>query len=317
MKKCLSLPDVDEHILTIPVRYNSKNALDVLVLDDTTKHDKLLYQDESAIDQSWFQAQRFFLMGLDDIRKNAITLYTTPVGDSLMTNLKNKYFDVVDNVRFLNELESNKAHPLVEKDTTTDIIEKQLLAFRELIKTVINDAPPLRKPIRLFRAIASTRDKIQAVGGHVLLSTTYAPFSGTIRQFSQGDCCVFEMLAGAGTKALWLQPISSRPNEFEILLHSDLCKISDNSTPIDKETRTYKTGQEEISSEMMDKLLSKTLTPDEMNSLLNRPTVRVCESIELATYEVTVGPLEGGRRRKTFRKKRAIRKRKQTKRTRR
>lgn len=144
---------------------------------------------------------------------------------------KHSYRGIVDNKTFqeilLEYLSSNTFNyrtyllnvvlvPLMKKEFVMKLIQN----YAESIQNMINNAPPTKKKMTLYRGLRKDYvfEKKQGVffknEGFLSVTNKYSTTAG----FMTGDCCFHYITVLPGTKMLWMAGLSKVPREGEFLL---------------------------------------------------------------------------------------------------
>jgi hypothetical protein len=232
-------------------------TLNVDVSNNPNKHAEYAYQD-SDLDFAWFKSQADWLAGLDEPSLFLLKSYTF-YGDRFI----NAYARISDEKKLIEELarllvefkrserwgyeKPNIFAPRPLETVTRSNILKIVEEFYNRIGELFRRAPPLNKPMRVFRGLsmgeASTMPgglpegkqyPIKPLEG--VVSTSFDPvtalsFMTTVHNSKWSktqSCCLMDIVLRPGVQAIWLDPVTLIPEmiEREIVYFAPLTQTS-------------------------------------------------------------------------------------------
>ena len=100
---------------------------------------------------------------------------------------------------------------------------KVMYLFRDDLKRIIDDSPPLKKKMIVYRGVKNDYmlkgSKNQMYTNNCFISTSLNPYSAL--EFANDKCCFKRIVLYPGQKALFISGLSYYPNEVEFLLNVD------------------------------------------------------------------------------------------------
>jgi hypothetical protein len=237
----------------------------IRITADRTKHETLLYQDDS-FDFFWFFKQANFLDGLTDRELFLLKSYTRN-GDEVINGLfRLKGQELVKELmRMVKHLQSpsgrsetriNIFDPVkLETINESNVVQVSTKYANEVFE-IFKKAPPVENPMRVFRGLKPDliEDNFKVFPLRGITSTTYNPMSSTLDTYTRNydkikatapslyeditkkfveagkpmpsNCCVYDIILRPGVRAIWLEPISQFPGEQEIVLLPSIIQAS-------------------------------------------------------------------------------------------
>jgi hypothetical protein len=285
-----SMINIIEQARIVWSKYNLEDD-ELFITEDRTKHDSLLYQDDS-LDFSWFSNQAKFIDGLTDRETFLLKTYTRN-GDEVINSLfKLKGRELVDTLmKTVTHLKTpdRKGKPRVnifdpvklETITPANVVTISSKYANEVI-SIFNKAPPVENTLRVFRGLRPNNDdgKLTVFPLRGITSTTYNPMDKVLTTYSDmhdvvkgidnkgkslpPNCCVYDMILRRGVKAIWLEPITEFPGEQEIVLLPTLIQASYShpklKTYYPKDSGYYQSVQVQTYDVIINPIVGKTFT---------------------------------------------------------
>ena len=184
-------------------------------------HGDFLFQD-STIDMDFFNRQKEFVEGLTKPDLDILFSYTKNGAYLINYYLRHSITDqqLFDYTKKF----QGDIGPIKQTEITLQNIRPSVKAYVESFERVFNKVPRLTKPLRLFRGLIP-RDHYDPRKDGLLSptldywSTTYAPNDSSAPDiFTEGSCCMIEIVATPGVRVLWVEPFSHHKEEREIIL---------------------------------------------------------------------------------------------------
>ena len=261
----------------------------LFITTDRTKHDSLLYQDDS-FDFSWFFKQSKFIDSLTDRETFLLKTYTRN-GDEVINSLfklkGNELIDELMNIvnylkrpRSGSEPRINIFDPVKLETITPRNVISVSTTYANEVMNIFNKAPPLENILRVFRGLKpdNNNNKLTVFPLRGITSTTYNPMSSTLNTYSlmyrniknnndtpvPSSCCVYDMILRPGVKAIWLEPMSEFQGEQEIILLPTIIQASYShpklKTYYPKQTSNYQPIQIQTYDVIINPITGKTFT---------------------------------------------------------
>jgi hypothetical protein len=227
---------------------------EIYMTDDRTKHDTLLYQDDS-LDLFWFKKQALFIDGLTDREVFLLKSYTRN-GDEVINSLfkKNSKELVPELMRIVKKLQTpridgveriNIFDPVKLTTITTSNVISIAVKYANEVFAIFKKAPPIENPMRVFRGLtpADGEETLTVFPLRGITSTTYNPMGHVLDTYTRNNsylnklnikpqlpllsnCCVYDMVLRPGVRAIWLEPITEFNGEQEIVLLPSIIQAS-------------------------------------------------------------------------------------------
>lgn len=245
--------DIIEQAKIVWSKYNLE-ADELSITDDRTKHDSLLYQDDS-IDFSWFSNQAKFIDSLTDREVFLLRTYTRN-GDEIINSLfRLKGSELVTALmKVVNHLKTpqkdgkprvNVFDPVNLQTINSGNVVAISSKYANEVISIFSKAPPVENTLRVFRGLRpNTNDEttLTVFPLRGITSTTYNPMGSVLSTYSAmhghirgeddeyarsfiargrpvpSNCCVYDMILRRGVKAIWLEAITEFQGEQEIIL---------------------------------------------------------------------------------------------------
>jgi hypothetical protein len=213
--------------------YNRKIKLDNRSLTDICED-----LEAQMVDVDWLYAQKDYIDKLSVTSKQALKLYTYQ-GDTLLTMWINNGFVV--NSAVMGYVTSKKIHDKIFPDKFPDDMpldmyqytQEWLIEFYDSLTSIINNAPPLPRDAIVFRGMSSSNFILKP---NRFISTTLTSVAATEfarNRETQQWGMMLKITLPAGSRCLFMAPISDVSNEFEILLPPNtLLKLTKPSRPV-------------------------------------------------------------------------------------
>jgi hypothetical protein len=199
-------------------------------LRDTSGHEinELLVSNIVNLNENFKQKQLNFLRSLTEREINVLNLYTREayviVNEILRGNVQDvkkynsRFFENVKTVmsQYVDRARKGGVVKEITKILDTDgigLIKQFVNEFMNLTKRF----PTLDEDMVVFRGVNRKEDIL--THGNEILSTALNP--GPASRFIKSqktNCCFLKLVLKKGVKCLWIQPISSVPSEFEVIV---------------------------------------------------------------------------------------------------
>jgi hypothetical protein len=167
-------------------------------------------------------------------------------------NLKKEYYiTFADQINYLNKLDKQYINSIKEYTTSdyyeelNDLLRKNkplpnnLLTIFNNINKVLENIPPIKKSVTVYRSINADALNLDFVNKHFISTSMISdPLKYPHERYNK-KCCFMQITISAGSRCLPILFISEDQEEYEVLLNYDLKWIVNNISINVKNQKTY------------------------------------------------------------------------------
>ncbi len=188
-----------------------------------------VFNDINYADFDWIEKQFEYIYGLPERERDLLRFYTWH-GDEFVNNYLRGSLTQTKIDALIQKVSNNLDFVKKIFNTTENIninnINENVRIYISDLSAIINAAPKLTKPIKLYRGLKNMThfNSNPYIEKGFLSTTLYLPSTG---QFMSNNCCLLDITVQPGTPCLFIAPVSRKAIEFEVLFNTNMMiKIS-------------------------------------------------------------------------------------------